>query len=86
VLAQAWRGEPQTSLSWLLSGCQVEDMDEPRARAAGALCGAAGTGDVVDAMVVAGAVARQDAVLTSDPRDLDRLAAALGTRLEIHRL
>lgn len=86
VLAQAWRGGPQASLSWLLSGCQVEDMDEPRARLAGALCGAAGTSDVVDAVVVAGAVARQDAVVSSDPRDLERLAAALDVRLEIHRI
>ncbi len=86
VLAQAWRGGPQPSLSWLLSGCQVEDMDEPRARAAGALCAAAGTSDVVDAVVVAGAVARQDAVVSSDPRDLERLAAALNVRLEIHRI
>lgn len=86
VLAQAWRGGPQPPLSWLLSGCLIEDMDEPRARLAGALCGAAGTSDVVDAVVVAGAVARQDAVVSSDPRDLERLAAALDARLEIHRI
>lgn len=86
VLAQAWRGGPQPSLSWLLSGCQIEDMDEPRARVAGALCGAAGASDVVDAAVVAGALARQDAVVSSDPRDLRRLAAALDAQLEIHRI
>ncbi len=86
VLAQAWRDGPQPSLSWLLSGCQIEDMDEPRARVAGALCGAAGTSDVVDAVVVAGALARQDAVVSSDPRDLRRLAAALDAQLEIHRI
>jgi hypothetical protein len=86
VLAQAWRGGPQPSLSWLLSGCQIEDMDEPRARVAGALCGAAGTSDVVDAVVVAGALARHDAVVSSDPRDLRRLAAALDAQLEIHRI
>ncbi len=86
VLAQAWRGGPQPSLAWLLSGCRVEDMDERRARAAGALCGAARTSDVVDATVVAGAVARGDAVLTSDPRDLRQLARALDAGLEIHQV
>jgi hypothetical protein len=86
VLAQAWRGGPQPSLAWLLSGCRVEDMDERRARAAGALCGAARTADVVDATVVAGAVARGGAVLTSDPRDLSQLARALDARLEIHQV
>lgn len=83
VLAQAWRGRPQPSLGWLLSGCRVEAMDERRARAAGALCGAAGTSDVVDAAVVAGAVGRGDAVVTSDPSDLQRLATALGSQLDI---
>lgn len=61
-------------------------LNAERARAAGALCAAAGTSDVVDATVVAGAVARGDAVLSSDPRDLRRLAEALGSRLEIHQV
>jgi hypothetical protein len=84
VLAQAWRGGPQRSLTWLLSGCRIEPMDERTARAAGALCGAAGTSDVVDAVVVSGAVARADTVASSDRSDLERLTQALDAPLVIH--
>ena len=52
VLAQVWRGGPQANLSRLLAGCRVTSLDESLARAAGTLCGQAGTSDVVDASVV----------------------------------
>ena len=84
VLAQAWRGGPQAQLSRLLRGCQVAELDESEARAAGALCGAAGTSDVVDAAVVVGAIDRDDAVVTSDLDDITQLADAAGRRLVIH--
>ncbi|HET7131860.1 MAG TPA: PIN domain-containing protein [Gammaproteobacteria bacterium] len=86
VLAQAWRGGPQAALSRLLRGCRIEDFDEPRARAAGAVCARSGTRDVVDAAVVAGALARGDLVVTSDADDLERLSSALGTSLRTHRI
>ena len=47
------------------------------ARAAGQLCGARGTSDVVDASVVLCARARKHAVVTSDVGDLRRLDPAL---------
>lgn len=84
VLAQAWRGGPQPMLSRLLAGCDVEPIDEPLARQAGRACARASTSDVVDAMVVVGALARGDLVVTSDVRDLSRLASALGGRLALH--
>ncbi len=83
VLAQAWRGGPQPLLSRLLQGCAVEPFDEAEARQAGNACGLAGTSDVVDAAVVVGAMARGDAVVTSDPDDLVKIAEALGGKLVV---
>ena len=81
VLAQGWRGGPQAQMSRLLSGCRIELLNETRARSAGTACASAGTNDVVDAAVVVGASARGDVVITSDERDLQRIAAALGVTL-----
>lgn len=84
VLGQAWRGGPQPSLSRLLRGCGVEDLNELQARSAGAACARANTADVVDASVVVGATARRDLVVTSDPDDLRKLARALSRRINVH--
>lgn len=86
VLAQAWRGGPQAALSRLLRGCRIEDLDEPRARAAGIVCARSGTNDIVDAAVVAGALARGDLIVTSDADDLERLSSALGSSIRSHRI
>lgn len=83
VLGQGWRGGPQVQMSRLLAGCRVEDLNEARARSAGAACGAAGMSDVVDASVVVGAAARGDLIVTSDAGDLQRLRAALAVDVEI---
>ena len=58
-----------------MNTCFVEPLDEALAKSAGGLCGKAKVADVVDAAVVASAARRGDAVLTSDPRDLRRLAS-----------
>src|SRR5262249_40137025 len=50
-------------------------------RAAGTLCGQAGTPDVIDAMVVVLAAQLDAAVVTSDPDDLADLSLALGHKL-----
>ena len=86
VLAQAWRGGPQAQLSRLLRGCRIEELDEFRARATGVACARAGTRDVVDATVVVGALARGDLVVTSDPDDLGRIAAGLGSAIQLQRV
>jgi hypothetical protein len=84
ALGQAWRGGPQAELSRLLRGCRIEDLTDARARQAGAACARARTADIVDASVVVGGVSRHDLVLTSDPKDLRRLARALGANLDLH--
>ena len=82
VLAQAWRGGPQPRLSRLLAGCWIEPLDEPLARSTGAALAMAETSDVVDASVAVGAAIRDDVVITSDPDDIQRLAAALNLQVE----
>jgi hypothetical protein len=75
ALAQVWRGPRSARLSQLLAMTNFEPMDEDLAKAAGVLCGRAGTTDIVDATVVASAARRRDGILTSDPADIRRLAA-----------
>ena len=82
ALAQAWRGGPQPRLSRLLAGCRVEELDEPRARSAGAALALAKTSDVVDASVAVGAAARGDVVITSDAADIQHIASAISLRIE----
>jgi hypothetical protein len=86
VLAQAWRGGPQARLSQMLRGCGVLAMDEPIARVAGRLCGAAGTSDVIDASVVATAAPQRAAIVTSDPTDLRHLLSAANIDVPIHQV
>lgn len=86
VVAQGWRGgSRQALLARLLVGCDVEALDDHRARAVGSLAAGAGTSDVVDACVVEGALRRHDLVVSSDPDDLKRIATAAGRRLEVER-
>jgi len=84
VLAQCWRGTPrQAQLARLLAGCDVEALDDTRARATGTLAGRARTADIVDAGVVEGALRRHDLIISSDPRDLTAIATAISRHLEI---
>ena len=86
VLAQSWRGGGrQALLARLLAGCDVEALDGGQARAVGSLAARAATTDIVDACVVEGAMRRHDLVVSSDPDDLQALAAAVSRRLEIDR-
>jgi predicted nucleic acid-binding protein len=80
VVAQVWRdGRRQARLARLLGSqlIEIESLDDRRARAAGQLCGVAGTSDIVDASVVLCARARGHAVVTSDLDDLQRLDPSL---------
>ena len=84
VVAQSWRGSArQAQLARLLTGCDVEALDDGQARAVGALAARAATTDIVDAAVVEGALRRQDLVVSSDADDLQAIASPAGTRLEI---
>ena len=53
----------------------IHDSPLELAKAAGILCGRAGTSDPVDALVVASAARRGDDIITTDPEDLRALAA-----------
>ncbi len=84
VVAQSWRGTSrQALLARLLTGCDVEALDDSRARSVGALAARAATTDIVDACVVEGALRRRDLVVSSDEGDLQAIAAAISSRLEI---
>ena len=83
VLAQAWRGGPQHQISRVLRGCDILPDTERIGRAAGAVCAASRTSDVVDAIVVSLAVQYQAPVVTSDPDDLIHLADSIGVKLRL---
>ncbi|MGH9155126.1 MAG: PIN domain-containing protein [Acidimicrobiales bacterium] len=76
VLAQAWRGgSRQARLARFLAarGVEVEVLTDAVARAAGVVCGHAGTADIVDASVVVAARRHGAAVVSSDRADLEVL-------------
>lgn len=86
VVGQTWRGEGprQALLSRALAGIEVRPLDEALGRAAGELLGRAGGTDVVDAALVLLAE-DDDLIVTSDPVDLEHLAAASGRHVELVR-
>ncbi len=84
VLAQAWRGGPQHQISRVLKGCDIIPDDDRTGRAAGVACAAAGTTDVVDAIVIATAVRHQAPVVTSHLGDLARIADAIGVKIKLY--
>src|SRR5687767_3541001 len=65
VLAQVWRGN-SPRVAMLLNACLLEGLDVQGARAAGELLAHSRTSDIVDAVVVWGAMRRGDAIVTSD--------------------
>ncbi|MGH9078821.1 MAG: PIN domain-containing protein [Acidimicrobiales bacterium] len=76
VVGQVWRGGArQVRLARLLNARDVvvEPLTDAGARAAGVLCGAAGTTDVIDASVVVLARRRGATVISSDRADLEVL-------------
>lgn len=86
VVAQCWRGTfRQAHLARLLAGCEVEVLDDSRARATGTLAGRARTTDVVDASVVEGALRRGYLIVSSDEGDLAAIAATVSRHLDIER-
>lgn len=76
VMAQVWRDPPrQVRLSRFLDDFDVEVEPLANGKAIGALLARAETSDVVDASVAFMAIAREDFVLTSDPKDMEALGA-----------
>jgi hypothetical protein len=81
VAGQAWRdARRQVRLGQFLAGCHVDPVGLEVAKAAGILCGRAGTSDVVDATVVVMGAATGAVIWTSDPEDIKALADQSGTR------
>jgi predicted nucleic acid-binding protein len=79
VVGQAWRdSRRQVRLGKFLVSCHVDPVGLETARAAGILCGRAGTTDVVDATVVVMAAATGAVIWTSDPEDIKALADESG--------
>ena len=76
VVGQVWRGGGrQARLARLLNAREVvvEPLTDAGARAAGVLCGAAGTADVIDASVVLAARRHHATIISSDRGDLEVL-------------
>jgi len=84
VVAQVWRDRRgrQVNLARLLQAIDVRPVRPSDGRDAGVLLADAGTADPIYATVVLLAVPG-DRILTSDPSDLTRLAAAAGNRAVI---
>ena len=86
VVAQVWRGGGRAAnLARVLAATQVAALDEAAGRAAGELCGAAGTSDPIDASLALLAEPG-DWILTSDPDDIERLVEARGAAASIVRV
>lgn len=84
IIAQAWRGAGprQALLAKALDAIDVQPLDENLGRAAGELLGSARMQDAIDAALVLLAEDGDD-ILTSDPHDLEPLAALTGRHVEI---
>lgn len=81
VVGQAWRNaRRQVRLGQFLAACHVDQVGLETSKAAGVLCGRAGTSDVVDATVAVMAAATGAVIWTSDPEDIKALVDASGPR------
>ena len=79
----AGRGGPQHQISRVLKACDILPDDQRTGRAAGVACAVSGTANVVDAIVIVTAVRHQAPVVTSDPRDLTRIADSIGVKIRL---
>jgi len=84
IVGQVWRGggPRQTLLARALAGIDIRPLDESLGRAAGDLLARAGSADVIDAALVLLADDGDD-IVTSDPEDIEPLAARLGRHVEL---
>jgi predicted nucleic acid-binding protein len=84
VVGETWRGggPRQALLARALDAIDIRPLDEKLGRAAGELLARAGTADVIDAALVLLADDGDD-IVTSDPGDLEPLAAHLGRHIEL---
>jgi len=87
IVGQVWRGggPRQALLARALQGIDVRQLDESLGRAAGTLLARTGSADVIDAALVLLADDGDD-IVTSDPEDIEPLAARLGRHVELLRV
>ena len=80
ALAEVWRdGASQAELAKLVNSdfAIIEDLDGPRAKAVGELCGLRDSSDIVDAFVVLTAMRYGRMVVTGDADDLSHIDRGL---------
>jgi hypothetical protein len=84
IVGQIWRGGTgrQVNLARLLPALDIASLDATLGRTAGILLGRSRMDDVIDAALVLLAE-DGDLLLTSDPQDLQPLAAAAGLHVDI---
>jgi len=66
-----------------LALCTTEPLTDEQAKAVGAFAARSAHGDIVDVAVVEGALRRHDAVVTSSPTHIRKIADAVRARLTI---
>ncbi|MGH3834488.1 MAG: PIN domain-containing protein [Pseudonocardiaceae bacterium] len=77
VLAQVWRNRARQHPARMMRRlCALLSFTEQTGEDVGRLLARSGTSDVVDAAVIVAAIEHNAAVLTSDPKDLGKLASA----------
>jgi hypothetical protein len=86
IVGQVWRGggPRQALLARALEGIDIRPLDEGLGRAAGALLARVDGADVIDAALVLLAEDSDD-IVTSDPEDIEPLAATLCRHVELVR-
>ncbi|MDA8400358.1 MAG: twitching motility protein PilT [Actinomycetota bacterium] len=84
VVAQIWRDPKgrQAGIARLLKAVEVKAVDEHIGREAGVLLGRCGSGDAIDATVVA-VSETGDVILTSDAGDIEPLVASSSRAVRI---
>ena len=87
IVGQVWRGggPRQALLALALAGIDVRPLDDSLGRAAGSLLARDDSADVMDAALVLLAYDGDD-IVTSDPEDIEPLAACLGRHVELLRV
>ena len=79
VVAEVWRGGPRSArVARFLAGCHVDPLFDSHARHAGEALRHVRRGTTIDAIVVATAARFRTPIVTSDPDDIEPLAAYFG--------
>ena len=86
IVAQASRSARQVQLRRLLRGCEVVAFGPREAHDVGMLLASAETTDVVDAHLVITAARLDSTIVTSDTRDIRRLAEHLPSPVRVQLL